>query len=226
MAILKYYKLNPNVPSPKFQTAQSACFDLCFSKMGKGDYKGWNAANKEFVRSLFPTGNITIMPGDRVLVPTGLIFDIPEGYSLRVFSRSSVALKRGLMLVNAVGVIDSDYVDETFLLMTNLSVNPQVIEDNERLCQAELIKLDPPSAFEETTERPTQKTDRVGGLGSTGTKAETTTAPTANAKVVMVQARKWKDRRKGPLITHNKDGSPRQKPGPKPRMIEVIVENN
>jgi dUTP pyrophosphatase len=112
-------------------------------------------------------GKIVLMPGDRIMVPTGLIFDIPEGYSLRIHPRSGLSYKQGLVLANLEAVIDSDYVHETFVLLTNLSENPQTIYNGDRVAQAELVSQ-LKYEIEETTVMPTQKTDRVGGLGSTG----------------------------------------------------------
>jgi dUTP pyrophosphatase len=113
--------------------------------------------------------SITLMPGDRVMVPTGLILDIPDGYSVRVHARSGLSLKQGLILVNSEGVIDSDYVEELFVLLTNVSENAQVIKNGDRIAQAELVKKEE-YALWEIFEAPAKKTDRDGGMGSTGTK--------------------------------------------------------
>jgi dUTPase len=78
-------------------------------------------------------------------------------------------LKQGLSLVNCEGVIDSDYVEETFLLMVNHSHVKAVIEPGTRLAQAELIPYIK-VVLENAESKPSQKTDRAGGMGSTGTK--------------------------------------------------------
>jgi dUTP pyrophosphatase len=166
MTQLKIYKTHNEVILPKFGTKQAACFDLAYQPHGKYEYAGFNAFNAPFKRPL-NTGAIVIMPGDRIMVPTGLIFDIPEGYSVRIHPRSGLSYKQGLVLANLEAVIDSDYVQETFVLLTNLSENPQTIKPGDRIAQAELVQQ---IKYEiaETTVAPTQKTDRVGGLGSTG----------------------------------------------------------
>jgi len=166
MLELKIYKTHPEVILPKFGTEQAACFDLAFQPHGKHQYSGYNGYNAPFTRPL-NSGNIMIMPGDRVMVPTGLIFDIPEGYSVRIHPRSGLSYKQGLVLANLEAVIDSDYVQETFVLLTNLSENHQTIKPGDRIAQAELI-LQLKYVVSETIIAPTQKTDRVGGLGSTG----------------------------------------------------------
>jgi dUTP pyrophosphatase len=168
MTTLKIYKTHPDVVLPKFGTEQAACFDLAFQPNGKTEYTGFNAFNAPFTR-LFSGEQmmLTIMPGDRLMVPTGLIFDIPEGYSIRIHPRSGLSYKQGLVLANLEAVIDSDYVQETFVLLTNMSENPQVIKIGDRIAQAELISQ-LKYTIEETKTAPSQKTDRIGGLGSTG----------------------------------------------------------
>ena len=166
MLELKIYKTHPEVLLPKFGTEQAACFDLAFQPHGKHQYSGYNSYNAPFTRPL-NSGNIMIMPGDRVMVPTGLIFDIPEGYSVRIHPRSGLSYKQGLVLANLEAVIDSDYVQETFVLLTNLSQNHQTIKPGDRIAQAELISQ-LKYAISETNIEPTQKTNRIGGLGSTG----------------------------------------------------------
>ncbi len=165
---LNIYKTHPNIVLPTFGTKQAACFDLAFQAEGKYEYTGYNMNNAPFSRPL-STGNIRIMPGDRVMVPTGLIFDIPEGYSVRIHPRSGLSYKQGLVLANLEAVIDSDYVQETFVLLTNISQVDQNINHGDRIAQAELIKKEEYVLWE-ILETPTQKTDRVGGLGSTGVK--------------------------------------------------------
>jgi dUTP pyrophosphatase len=107
------------------------------------------------------------MPGDRILVPTGLIFDIPERYSVRIHPRSGLSLKQGLVLANLEAVIDSDYVQETFVLLANNSSVDQTINNGDRIAQAEMIKSEEYILWE-IFDAPIQKTDRAGGLGSTG----------------------------------------------------------
>lgn len=166
---LNVYKTDPNIVLPKFATKQSACFDIAFQADGKSVYTGFNMTNAPFTRPL-STGTIRIMPQDRVLVPTGLIFDIPQGYSLRIHPRSGLSYKQGLVLANLEAVIDSDYVEETFVILTNISEVDQTITHGDRIAQAELVKKEEYVLWE-IMEAPTQKTDRAGGLGSTGVAA-------------------------------------------------------
>jgi dUTP pyrophosphatase len=164
---LNVYTTHQDVVLPKFSTKQSACFDLAYQAFGKTEYTGYNAFNAPFTRIIHANGTIVIMPGDRVLVPTGLIFDIPEGYSVRIHARSGLSLKQGLILANSEAVIDSDYIQETMVMLTNHSENPIMINNGDRVAQAELVKSEEYVLWE-TFVAPQQKTDRVGGLGSTG----------------------------------------------------------
>lgn len=166
MTTLKMFKTHPDVILPSFATKQSACFDIAMQFHGKNSYKGYDTYNKEFTRN-HGNGKIHITAGDRILVPTGLIFDIPQGYSVRIHARSGLSLKQGLVLANAEGVIDSDYVEEVFVLIHNISQNGIWINNNDRIAQGELIKVEK-YAIQETRDRPSAKTERSGGMGSTG----------------------------------------------------------
>jgi len=176
MTTLKIYKTFSSIELPKFATEQSACFDLSFQNAGKFDYSGFNKMNKAFTRP-FKDGRLYVNAGDRTMVPTGLIFDIPKGYSIRVHARSGMSLKQGLVLANSEGVIDSDYVEETFVLIMNVSDNGHWLTPGDRIAQAELVKSEVYN-IEERKTRPTVKTNRIGGIGSTGVTINVTTANT------------------------------------------------
>lgn len=165
--ILNFFKLHEDVQIPKFATQQSACFDLAYNPAGKQTVTVYRENLSHDNRAISPSGVIAIAPGERALLPTGLIADIPKGYSLRVHIRSSMALKQGLTLSNSEGVVDSDYVDELFLMITNHSTIVQTFSPGTRIAQGELVsKLD--YGIYETIDRPGKKTDRTGGFGSTG----------------------------------------------------------
>lgn len=156
-------------PVPQFQTEESACFDLRYD-IGPNEnlVKIYEPTNKELLRPVGPSKEIIIMPGERALVPTGIILDIPKGYSVRIHPRSGLSLKQGLSMINCEGIIDSDYVEPLFLTMTNFSEVKCLISLYDRLAQAELVKrLD--YDFRKLPKKPEQKTDRNGGFGSTGT---------------------------------------------------------
>jgi dUTP pyrophosphatase len=114
------------------------------------------------------TNSALIIPSSTtMLIPTGLIAKIPSGYSLRIHMRSSVALKRGLIVPNGEGIIDADYFDELFMLIRNISNTSVVVKHGERICQGEIIK-NVQFPIQQIYNRPEQTTNRTGGFGSTG----------------------------------------------------------
>ena len=167
---LYFHKLNPEVKAPIRATEGSACFDLC-SFLPEDSlvkvYINHHDQDIEIRERKVVKGRVQINPTERMLVPTGLIFDIPKSHSLRLYPRSSLALKQGLTLANNVGIIDSDYVQPVYMMIYNISGYQQFVKDGERICQAELV-LEQPSVLMEVYEQPERKTDRDGGFGSTG----------------------------------------------------------
>lgn len=168
MTKLKLWRTHSSNQIPKKQTEGSACFDLMFQGHGKGMYKGFTRMNKPFERIM--NNQIVVGAGERVMVPTGIIMDIPQGHSVRIHARSGMSFKQGLVLANAEGVVDSDYVEEVMVLLYNLSENSITIHTGDRIAQAELVK-DAEYAIEESAVRPGVKTTRIGGFGSTGVTA-------------------------------------------------------
>ncbi len=78
---------------------------------------------------------IVLQPMERVLVPTGLYIELPQGYECQLRPRSGLALKHGITLVNTPGTVDADYRGEIGVILINLSAEPFVINDGERICQ-------------------------------------------------------------------------------------------
>jgi dUTP pyrophosphatase len=170
--MLKIYKLYPEVKTPKKATAQAACFDL-HAYLGQPLYevKGYCANNRECKGNIYETKEggryISIDPGQRLLVPTGIIFDIPVGYSVRIHARSGLSYKQGLVMANAQGIIDSDYIEESKIMLYNISSEKLFVHHGDRIAQGELVKvIEHDIAVTEV--KPQQKTDRTGGFGSTG----------------------------------------------------------
>lgn len=165
---LKFYKRHPDAITPEFKTRGSACFDLAFCARGNL-YDIVNAYTEYNAPVSFPVKDdeVYIAPGCRYLIPTGLHLDIPEGYSVRLHPRSGTSLKLGLGLANSEGVVDSDYIDELFLLVINYTLGGVFIKHGDRIAQGELFETGK-TTISEIFEKPQQKTDRIGGIGSTG----------------------------------------------------------
>lgn len=168
------FKLFVGVTTPEYKTEQAACFDLhAFLGNDIQSVKGYSAKNFELDIPVRDDGYgeryILLQPGDRALIPTGLIFDLPAGTKMHIYPRSGTALKKGLNLANGVAVIDSDYTDQTFILLTNNTTIRAKIEHNERVAQAEVA---PTYQFGLgiTKTKPAKKGNRTGGFNSTGTK--------------------------------------------------------
>ena len=170
---LKFYKTNEQALLPVFATKQSACFDLYANLVSDENVQYYGAIQtKELPRRVSFDINsnrtfIQLNNMERMLVPTGLIADIPNGFSVRLHSRSGLAFKQGVYLANCEGIIDSDYVDPIYAMVTNISNVPVRIYDGDRICQGELVRCEK-YTLDESDEAPSQKTDREGGFGSTG----------------------------------------------------------
>lgn len=171
--VLKYYKIYNDVSDLQYATDGSACFDLrAYFGPQSRQFKMYDENNSEMNHLAYqinPSDSVhtIIKPKCRALIPTGIIFDIPSGYSVRVHIRSSVAVKKGLVLANSEGVVDSDYINELLIPVYNYSNTLVKIEHNERIAQAEIVQS-VNSRLMLTIDKPVQKTNRVGGLGSTG----------------------------------------------------------
>jgi dUTP pyrophosphatase len=168
---LKIYKMKDDVTEPIYGSLNSACFDLFAYIPYQSSVRAFTKDNK-IVEMLSPQdsegNNFIELPTEwRVMIPTGLIFDIPENYSIRIYSRSGLSTQKGLNLINSVGIIDSDYIEQVFIPVYNNSQEKIKIYNGLRIAQAEIIKNDKIS-FEFISERPERKTDRSGGFGSTG----------------------------------------------------------
>ena len=84
---------------------------------------------------------ITIKPQERVLIPTGLSFEIPMGFEIQARPRSGLALKHGLTLLNTPGTIDADYRGEVQIIIINNGVESVQIQDQERIAQLVLCPV-------------------------------------------------------------------------------------
>lgn len=110
--------------------------------------------------------SLVIKPGRSVLIPTGLYLEIPSGYEVQVRSRSGLALKNCIMVLNSPGTIDSDYRGEIKVILMNLSSEDFVINNNDRIAQLVLSRYE---KAELVLSDQLEETERgSGGFGSTG----------------------------------------------------------
>jgi len=111
---------------------------------------------------------LTIPPGGRALIPTGLRLALPHGYELQVRPRSGLALKHGITLPNTPGTIDEDYRGELGVILLNAGTETFMVERGMRIAQAVLAPVTR-GAWQEVVELP-ETARGEGGFGSTGTK--------------------------------------------------------
>ncbi|WBW50685.1 dUTP diphosphatase [Peptoniphilus equinus] len=131
-------------PDPQYKTVGSAGMDVC-----------------AFIDSPY-----ILNPFERYAVPTGLYFEIPEGFEIQVRARSGLALKHGISLPNGIGTIDSDYRGELKILLVNLSNEPFTIHSGDRIGQIVLAQVE--HITFEKTESLSETSRSDGGFGHTG----------------------------------------------------------
>ena len=141
---VKIKKLNPKANLPVYQTEHAAAMDV-------------QACLEE---------PMTLQPLERAMIPTGLAFEIPEGYEMQVRARSGLSIKHGITMVNGVGTIDADYRGELNILVINLGQEPFVIEPEMRVAQLLITKYD--KVVWTVTEDLSETARGAGGFGSTG----------------------------------------------------------
>jgi dUTP pyrophosphatase len=110
--------------------------------------------------------SLTLLPGGRTLLPTGLAVAIPPGFEGQVRMRSGLAFRHGLSLLNAPGTIDSDYRGEIRVIVANLGADPVTIVRGERIAQLVIAPV-ARARLEKVAELPATSRD-TGGFGSTG----------------------------------------------------------
>jgi dUTP pyrophosphatase len=109
---------------------------------------------------------VEISPGQRVLIPTGIAIELPEGLEGQVRPRSGLAVKRGLTVLNAPGTIDSDYRGEIKVVLINLGTEPVRIERGDRIAQLVIASLPHVELREAIALTETER--GAGGFGHTG----------------------------------------------------------
>lgn len=141
---VKVKKLNNHAELPKYQTNQAAAFDIqaCIDKTK------------------------VLQPLERAMIPTGLAFEIPEGYEMQIRARSGLSSKYGITMINGVGTIDADYRGELNILVVNLGNEAFTIEPGMRIAQGLISKVNQVQWEEVNVLSETIR--GTGGFGSTG----------------------------------------------------------
>ena len=112
--------------------------------------------------------SIPILPLQRVLVPTGLYIELPEGHEAQIRPRSGLAVKHGIGIVNSPGTIDADYRGEIKIILVNLSDQEFILNPGERIAQMVIAKYERVILKEVEALGETERGE--GGFGSTGKK--------------------------------------------------------
>jgi dUTP pyrophosphatase len=144
---LRVHKLRPDAVVPRYMTAAAAGLDL-------------SCAMDE---------PVTLAPGARAALGTGLAVAIPPGHEGQVRPRSGLALRRGVTVVNAPGTIDADYRGEVVILLINLGAEPVTVTPGERIAQFVIAPVTRVAVVETDALAETER--GAGGFGSTGTGA-------------------------------------------------------
>src|SRR6187399_828976 len=143
MISVRIRRLHDSVALPAYQTDGAAGFDLAASE------------------------DVLVAPSSIALIPTGLVIQVPEGHFLGIFARSSTPLKRGLMVANGVGVVDSDYSgpnDEIMVQVLNFTPTAVHVTRGDRLAQGIVLPA-PRVSWEEVIDI---RAETRGGFGATG----------------------------------------------------------
>lgn len=169
-ALVKVKNLSATLELPKYGTEGAdgmdlmACFDayLDGEKINPVMYIDYEKATLNA-----SVGDIvTLYPGDRVMIPTGIAVEIPEGYRMHVTPRSGLALKNGITVLNTPGKIDSDYRGQLGVILINHGAAPFNIRHGDRIAQL-AIESSIKCVWKQVDSL-TDSTRGVGGFGSTG----------------------------------------------------------
>ncbi len=141
---IKLKKVKKDAKIPKYMTQKSAGLDIyaCISS------------------------NITLKPGQRTLIPTGVAISLPDGYEAQIRPRSGLALNYGIIPLNTPGTIDADYRGEIKIILANLGENEFTIKNGDRIAQMVINKIEKVEFVE--VEELDNSLRGDGGFGSTG----------------------------------------------------------
>lgn len=150
MTVKVLFKLDEGASVPSYETPGAAGMDV------RANLETWFSANPV---------NFVIEPGQSKIIPTGVYVQIPQGYEIQVRSRSGLAAKNGVFVLNSPGTIDSDYRGEIKVILHNSGSEWFYVKHGDRIAQlvvAPVVQAEMVNAELDETER------GAGGFGSTG----------------------------------------------------------
>ena len=151
--------MNPTIPIVRLPHAQGLPLPA---------YETASAAGMDLRAAVAEDEPVTLRPGSRAPVPTGLAFALPDGFEGQVRPRSGLAAKHGVTLVNTPGTIDADYRGEIKVILINLGEEELIIRRGDRIAQMVIAPV-VQATWRETTDLDVT-TRGAGGFGSTGTR--------------------------------------------------------
>lgn len=130
------------------------------------NYQTFGSSGLDVLAALPENKPVVLKPGERALIPTGLIVSIPPEYEIQVRPRSGLAVKQGITALNTPGTIDADYRGEIQIILINLGQENAVIQRGMRIAQFVLSRVEKIQWIEAEELDPTSRS--AGGFGSTG----------------------------------------------------------
>lgn len=134
------------------------------SKYENPSYKTEGSAGMDLLANI--EQEIVIKSLDRIIIPTGLFIELPNGYEAQIRSRSGMTIKHGLVVANGIGTIDSDYRGEIGVIMLNISKEDYTIKPGERIAQMVIAKYEQVDLISVDVLSDSERGQ--GGFGSTG----------------------------------------------------------
>jgi dUTP pyrophosphatase len=155
-------------------------------------YQSEGAAGMDLLAAVEETAPLILAPGDRELIPTGLVLELPPGMEAQIRPRSGLALRHGITVLNSPGTVDSDYRGEVKVLLINLGDAPWEIQRGERIAQLIFQRVERTTLVEVAVLGNTRR--GAGGFGSTGI-AGSASAPPARPRSRIATAKSTSVRR-------------------------------
>lgn len=168
MAVLKVKRISDRATMPKYAYDGDMCFDVAVLIDDESNIPSdmtWT--DKYGTRIEGNCGVVTIRPRETVLFHTGLVFETDTGYGVKCHVRSSVGIRKHLVLANATGIIDTaTYRGEFKVALTNVGGDSSFVFDGDRVVQCEVVPVVKATIVETNIVSDTKR--GVGGIGSTG----------------------------------------------------------